>query len=68
MDKSLKLFLTAISEHPHYQDFIDLVAANRPRVPTYNCSDDNTERWKFASGRQQGYDLFASFLNLKFEE
>jgi hypothetical protein len=47
---------------------VELVNNSRPRVPKYNFKEDNSEQWKFQSGQQQGFDLFASLLNIKFEE
>lgn len=64
----IKLFLSDIREHPHFNDFKKLVEDARPSLPRYDFRNDNTEYWKVNSGRIEGFDLFASLLNMKFEE
>jgi hypothetical protein len=68
MDEQIKLFLNNVQELPGYAAFEELVANSRPRVPLYNFRESNQEEWKVKSGRQQGYDLFASLLNIKLED
>jgi len=68
MDEQLKLFLSKIREEPGYLAFEELVAEARPRIPIYDFRNSNEEEWKVKSGRQQGFDLFASLLNIKFED
>ena len=64
MEQSIKLFLSEIQSHPHYNDFLELVEINRPRVPLFDFKKGNEDEWKVRSGQQQGFDLFASLLNI----
>lgn len=66
MKDSIQLFLVHMTEHAHYQDFLDLIASHRPSVPLFDANKDNVEMWKQKSGQQQGYDLLASLMKIKF--
>jgi hypothetical protein len=68
MEDDLKLFITQMSEHAHYNTFLEKVGHHRPRVPRFDPIKGNEEEWKSKSGMQQGYDLLASLLNITFED
>jgi len=64
--KELAQLISDLQEHGHYQAFLKEVSEMRPIVPRHDPIKENTEEWKQRSGQQQGYDLFASLLNIKF--
>lgn len=68
MEKSIALLISNLQEHAHYRDFEELVSHHRPRVPIFDPEKSNVEEWKMKSGMQRGYDLFASLLNIDFED
>ena len=68
-DDAVKLFIGQISQHPHYDDFVQLVSKTRPSIPIYDPNDPiSVEKWKVASSKQQGYDLLANLMRLRFSE
>ena len=66
---AVKLFVGQIAQHPHYDDFVQLVAKTRPSIPIYDPNDPiSVEKWKVASSKQQGYDLFANLMRLRISD
>ena len=60
MDELLLYF----KSHAFYEDFEENVLSHRPVVPNYNPSEDNTEKWKFESAKQEGFDLCLTLFKI----
>lgn len=45
-----------------FQTVMKEVLKERPTIPPYNHSPDNTEEWKALSNMQRGYDLALSLF------
>ena len=63
----LDLFIAEMHQHPSFPALVERLAEQRPRIPEFSPSKDNTELWKQASGRKQGYDLCLSVFKMKVE-
>jgi hypothetical protein len=63
----IDLFLRDISNHAHYNDFLELVGQHHPRVPKFDPYKENTDHWKHKSGFAEGYEFFASLMKINFE-
>ena len=64
--KRLEHLIVDLEEHGHYSAFLEIIGEMRPVIPAHDPTKGNTEEWKQRSGQQQGFDLFASLLNIKF--
>lgn len=62
-----KEFLEHMKSHPFYELFIEDLKKNRPQILPYDPDEDNTEKWKFLSAQQKGFDLCCSFFQIKQE-
>lgn len=60
-------FLADIQQHEAFPALVEKLTKGRPIVPSYDCSVDNTERWKSISGQKDGFDLCLSLLKIKLE-
>jgi hypothetical protein len=63
----LDLFIAEMQSHPVWPAMVERLQQERPTIPEFSPSQDNTELWKQASGRRQGYDLCLTIFKLKVE-
>ena len=68
MKDPIDLLLFNMVQDPAFQALVDRLEQERPLIPEFSPSQDNTERWKQASGRRQGYDLCLGIFGLKIGE
>jgi hypothetical protein len=57
--------LYGLKSHPLYEDFEALIKGYRPVIPAFDPSDPSSERWKYESGKQAGFDLVLSLLKIE---
>ena len=58
-------YLEALRSTPEFQAELKRVKAQRPIIPAYNPTEDNTEMWKAQSMMQQGFDLCLTLFGEK---
>jgi len=61
-------YLLEIKTRPEYKELFAVLKKMRPTIPSFRVDDDNTDQWKLVSGRQQGFDLCLSILQIKLGE
>jgi len=58
----MKEYLEILRQHEVFPIVMKELKEQRPTIPPYNHSPDNTEEWKSLSNQQRGYDLALSVL------
>lgn len=57
--------LLHLKSHHFWDEFERDILMHRPQIPTFDPDSPNTERWKKASGLQEGFDLCLQLLNIE---
>ena len=60
-------FVEILRQNETFQKVLQDAKAERPMVPPYNHSPDNTEEWKALSNMQRGFDLALSQFGEHYE-
>ena len=60
-------FLIHVQTHPFFPLFLKHLKSQRPIVPGFDPDADNTEKWKFLTAQQKGFDLCLSIFNINPE-
>lgn len=69
MDKNTKAFMMQLNDNELFQQHIRLnVVTEMPLIPRYSCKQDNTEEWKAASYRREGFELALMTMGIKYQE
>lgn len=50
-----------------FQEVIAVIRQERPGIPAYDPNDDNTEKWKYQTALQHGYDMALGHLLINVE-
>jgi len=58
----MREYLEILRQNEAFQMVIKGVKEERPTIPPYNHSPDNTEEWKSMSNQQRGFDLALSLF------
>jgi len=58
----MKEYLAALRQSEEFQNLIIKLKEDRPIVPAYTYSADNTEEWKALSNQLQGFNLCLTLL------
>ena len=57
--------LTHMKSHPLWDEFERFLVEQRPEIPEYHPTDDNTEHWKYNSAKRDGFDLVMNHLKIE---
>lgn len=60
-------FVEILRQNETFQKVLQDAKAERPTIPPYNHSPDNTEEWKALSNMQRGFDLALSQFGEHYE-
>jgi len=61
-------FLLELNSNQMFQTLLkEKILPQRPHVPVYHPSKNNTEEWKYQSGFKDGFDLVLQLLKVKYE-
>lgn len=58
-------FFLHMKAFPLYGEFEKNLLEQRPIIPSYTHTEDNTDQWKFDSAKQEGFDLCLQYFNIK---
>ena len=58
-------YLEVLRTSPEFQALIVKLKEQRPVIPAYTHSPDNTEEWKANSNQRQGFNLCLTLLGEK---
>jgi hypothetical protein len=61
-------YLEQLRAQPLFQELMKGIREERPVVPAYSYTDDNTEEWKALSNIQRGFDKCLILLGEKIDE
>jgi len=63
-----KIYISKLRDDEMFQQILkEIILPKRPVIPSFDHSNDNTEKWKSDSMMQQGFDLCLTSLGIPKE-